>query len=530
MERHRGRREAGARLGAEVGRAVLQRQALDERAQLLGIADVEDGRLGAALGLDALEVGDDLVERLLPRDRRELAGAAGPDAPQRREQPVLVVDVLAGRGALGAERAAAVRVLARALDLDDAAVAHGEVEAALGSGVADGADRLAHFDPRVGAGELGLQTAFGSVHVLPSLPPRARRPRSRGAPAAGWRATRPSAPASSPARRTSPSRLKPTSRRPEKPSTATAPARSSTSSGSAAAREPPLANSSSPACWMLQGRPGARRAQPGHRETGRPSLPARARPQGTTRRSPLTGSSGAGDVAGGEQPGRGGAAAVVDVEGSAGREATRFEQAEVGARSGADDDQVEGLRAGLERHQQAPVVTLDEARRHAEPEIEAAGAEAPLDDLGARRVRHTGQHRGLGLDDGDLEPQPAQDARGLDAGERRAKDQRARRDSAGRAHLRGRDGAAQQHGVVERAKDEDAGAGRGRAPAGRPSTPPWRPGTGRTRSAPRSQWPAGEPPDRCARPEWPHGSAPGADVEGSSPNGKQRRPPIAPET
>ena len=196
-ERHHRGREAGARLGAEVGRAVLQREALDERAHLLGVAAVEDGRLGSALGLDALEVGGDLLERLVPRDRLELAGAARSGAPERRQQPVLVVHVLARRGALGAQRAAVVRVLARALDLDDAAVAHREVETALRRGVADGADRLADLDPRVGAGELGPQPAL-RCRPRDALPHRRERGdggrstgRSTGHPVAGLVAERP---------------------------------------------------------------------------------------------------------------------------------------------------------------------------------------------------------------------------------------------------------------------------------------------------------------------------------------------------
>ena len=311
LERHGGRGEAGARLGTEVGRAVLEGQTLHEGTQLLGVADVEDGRLRPALGLDALEVGGDLLERLVPRDRLELAGAARTGAPQRREQPVLVVDVLARRRALGAQRAAVVGVLARALDLDDAAVAHGEVEAALRRGIADRADRLAHLDAGVRPGDLGLQPAFRVVHVIPSLTTASAAPRSRAPPdprALAERAHERSRPAHvaqqieayqpAAAKSRAPRGTPPAPRpRPRPPRRANRRRRTGARPRAGCCR-----------------RPGRRKSRhPGHREPGDPPLPSRARPE---RRDALAGQrvERARDVAGGEQAGGRRRHRLVDVD------------------------------------------------------------------------------------------------------------------------------------------------------------------------------------------------------------------------
>ena len=335
LERHRGGREAGARLGAEVGRAVLQRQALHEGAQLLGVADVEDRRLGPALGPDALEVGGDLLERLVPRDRLELAGAARPGAPQRREQPVLVVDVLARRGALGAERAAVVRILARALDLDDAAVAHVEVEAALRRGIADRADRLAHLDAGVRAGELGPQPAFRVVHVIPSLTAASAAAALSGSRAAGSPGARPSAPQ----QRSGPAHVTQQVEAYQPPA------------GEAEHRDGvrPLLDVDR----VRRGERSAAREQQlagvldvaGQRRRGTtPSRPAMVRPavrpcrraldhRATTTRSPLTGSSVRATSPAANSPGAAVRQRSSTSSAAAGREAAALEQAEVGARS-----------------------------------------------------------------------------------------------------------------------------------------------------------------------------------------------------
>ena len=74
----------------------------------------------------------DRADGLVPRDRREVAGALGADAPQRAGQPhvgIAPLVVVAGR-ALGAERAAAHRVVGVAAHLGDRAVADPDGDAA----------------------------------------------------------------------------------------------------------------------------------------------------------------------------------------------------------------------------------------------------------------------------------------------------------------------------------------------------------------------------------------------------------------
>ena len=158
--------EAGARLGAVVGRAEQEGEPLQEGPQLLGIAAVEDHRLRPALGFELLQVLGDGVEGLRPGDGDHLRPTrGGPTRLSGRAQPVLVVDPLPLGGALGAEGAPLLRVLERALDLDDAAVLDVAVETALGRGVADGTDRFAHLDPGGFARDLALDHPLKLVHV-----------------------------------------------------------------------------------------------------------------------------------------------------------------------------------------------------------------------------------------------------------------------------------------------------------------------------------------------------------------------------
>ncbi len=318
--------------------------------------------------------------------------------------------------------------------------------------------------------------AVSSTSSSPSPPPERRRC-SLAAP----RRSPPSAHASGPARRTSPNRLNPTSRPARKPSTAREPSRSSTSTTSAAASDPPLANSRSPACWMLQAaRPGQAAVTPAIVSPAtRPCRRALAQSAVVTR-SPVSGSSVRATSPAASRPGAGDVIASSTSMPPCAHEAAVFEEAEVGARPGAHHGQVERLghvtSSGVGRvapagagpdgagRRSPPVQTavapLHGAHDEPEPEVEPTLRQVRAPRLAAHAgCAMRGRTDGLTLDDDDIEPRALQDARYLDTGERGAHDQRAWRRSGGRAHARGRHGAAQQHRVVERPQHEDAGAG-----------------------------------------------------------------------
>ena len=85
----------------------------------------------------------DLAERLVPGDALPLAAALGPDAAQRVQQPVGVIDVIEIRPHLGAEPAARDGMVRIAAEADGPAVAHlGEDAAGVGAVVRAGATDL----------------------------------------------------------------------------------------------------------------------------------------------------------------------------------------------------------------------------------------------------------------------------------------------------------------------------------------------------------------------------------------------------
>jgi hypothetical protein len=86
-------------------------------------------RLGAEIALCGIEAHGDLVERLVPGDARELAGAFRPRAAHRIEQPVRMMDALGVTRDLGADNAGCVGLhLGAAHAADRAAVDHLDIE------------------------------------------------------------------------------------------------------------------------------------------------------------------------------------------------------------------------------------------------------------------------------------------------------------------------------------------------------------------------------------------------------------------
>ena len=124
---------------AEPVKEAQVHRAAGEEAVRPGVVQRED-RLRAVLGHDRGEALVDLVERLVPRDPLEGAGAGATraDATQRRADSRIAVDERRiRRGHLRAEHAVRVRIGVRAADGDDALVLDGHGEAA-GVGAVEG--------------------------------------------------------------------------------------------------------------------------------------------------------------------------------------------------------------------------------------------------------------------------------------------------------------------------------------------------------------------------------------------------------
>ena len=91
---------------------------------------VRQDRLGAGVGLRLLESRGDELDRFVPGHALELARPLAPAADGRIEQAIRAVDALAELAHLGADVAVGDRVLARAVDLHDLALLHGDRQAA----------------------------------------------------------------------------------------------------------------------------------------------------------------------------------------------------------------------------------------------------------------------------------------------------------------------------------------------------------------------------------------------------------------
>src|SRR5262249_23660032 len=127
-------RRRGAERALEVRRAEPAKQPRRQRAlgqpAVRAAVVVRQDRLAARPRADRLEPRRDAVERVVPRDRRELAAALGAGAEQRRGQPVLAVEVIGDLADLAAHEAIGERAAAVAVDLDHAAVVDGDEQAA----------------------------------------------------------------------------------------------------------------------------------------------------------------------------------------------------------------------------------------------------------------------------------------------------------------------------------------------------------------------------------------------------------------
>ena len=306
--------------------------------------------------------------------------------------------------------------------------------------VADGADRLAHLDPGVVPGDLGLQPAFRVVHViLSSTAASAGALQSRAAARSRAERLRQRAGAAHVAQQVEAYQPPgPRSRAPRASRRRSLDVDRVRRGERTAAGEQQVADVLDVAGDAAA---GTRRARPA---MVRPGDRAPAGGRSTTERHDDALAAQrverARDVAGGEQPGRRRRAQLlVDVERR--RRWSRplpVEEAQVGARAGADHDEVEGLgtrrpperrrhRRGARRGASdgvASLQTLSAARGSGRGRGPQVRARRPRRTPGAPRAAARGASRSTMT---TSRPALPQDARDLDAGERGAQDERARR-------------------------------------------------------------------------------------------------------
>ena len=154
--RHVDRAEAAMR--GVVGRAELGRPPAGQRLAL--VASGEEGELARVAVTDRAEPADRDVDRLVPLDLGELAGAARTDPLQGFGQPRRRGLGHDAGGALGAQDAAVDRVIPVALDVSNRAVPHVDLDAAAAGALITGRE----FD-LVGDRRRGIDDWFG--HAVP---------------------------------------------------------------------------------------------------------------------------------------------------------------------------------------------------------------------------------------------------------------------------------------------------------------------------------------------------------------------------
>ena len=116
---------------------------------------IRQDRLGARGRLGLFEAGCDQLDRFVPGDARELAGAFASAADGGVQQAIGSVDALAELAHLGADVAVGDRVPARPVDRDDLAGVHGDGQAARVRTV----QRTRGLDDRGRAAELAIRFA-----------------------------------------------------------------------------------------------------------------------------------------------------------------------------------------------------------------------------------------------------------------------------------------------------------------------------------------------------------------------------------
>ena len=162
---------ADAVVGTEVHAAEVIGEPLVDGPVPLGVAAVENDRVGRVLLLHPVELfGNDPVG-LIPADGFKFPLAPLSHALQGRPDAVLAVDIAALGGTLCAELAVVVGMAGRALHPDDLPVLDVAVQAAVVAGAADGAQGVPDLDAGVLPGDLCFQffLQFSQEGPLPRI-------------------------------------------------------------------------------------------------------------------------------------------------------------------------------------------------------------------------------------------------------------------------------------------------------------------------------------------------------------------------
>ena len=169
---HPARRHAGGGLGAVVERPEGMGKPPQPRAVPLVVPAEESHRVRAVRAPNGKELFRDLLISLVPGDWLKLALAPLSHPAQGGEDAVLPIHITPVRQTLRTQPAPAPGVLVHPLHLQQPAVLHVGVDAAVVGGTANGTDRVFDLNPRFRAGDLRPHQLFQPIHG--SSPPSCR--------------------------------------------------------------------------------------------------------------------------------------------------------------------------------------------------------------------------------------------------------------------------------------------------------------------------------------------------------------------
>ena len=162
---HKARGKAGAGFRGVILRSEGKRQPMQPGPEPLGVAPEEQHAVRAVLPPDRQQPVRDLPVGFLPGDLLKFPLAASAHPLQRRQNPVLPVDILPVGQPLGAEQPVVHGMPVDSLHLYDPAVLHIGVDAAVKRGAADRAQCPLNLNSRFRAWNFRSQQLFPGLHV-----------------------------------------------------------------------------------------------------------------------------------------------------------------------------------------------------------------------------------------------------------------------------------------------------------------------------------------------------------------------------
>jgi hypothetical protein len=135
-------------------------ETFQERPHPLGIAGIKDNPFGTGLFFYLEKSGGDGIQGFIPGNGFKLSGASVPLSNKRGTNAILVINILSAGGTFGAEGPRVVGVFFRPFHLDDDPILDVGIDTAMGSGAADGTDRIPDLDPCLFSRQLAIGQAL----------------------------------------------------------------------------------------------------------------------------------------------------------------------------------------------------------------------------------------------------------------------------------------------------------------------------------------------------------------------------------